>query len=59
MGTIALACFGMAATLVVAGNIETEFMPPLNGGSILYMPSAPQYIRHGCCANLTKYGCGH
>ncbi|MGC6509900.1 MAG: efflux RND transporter permease subunit [Myxococcota bacterium] len=41
---IILACIGMGLTVTIAGRIDTEFMPPLNEGSILYMPSAPPGI---------------
>jgi copper/silver efflux system protein len=41
---IILALIGLGVTVPVALSIQTEFMPPLNEGSLLYMPSAPPGI---------------
>ncbi len=38
---IALAVVAMAATVPVYLDLGSEFMPPLNEGAILYMPTAP------------------
>ncbi len=40
--TIALSVLAVAATIPVYFRLGSEFMPPLNEGSILYMPSAVQ-----------------
>lgn len=39
--TIAVAIVAMAATIPAYLALGTEFMPPLNEGAILYMPTAP------------------
>ncbi|MGD8589414.1 MAG: CusA/CzcA family heavy metal efflux RND transporter [Chromatiales bacterium] len=33
-------CVALAATLPIASTLNSEFMPPLNEGSILYMPTS-------------------
>ncbi len=38
--TVALAIIAVLATLPIYRGLSSEFMPPLNEGSILYMPSA-------------------
>ena len=38
---LALAVIALAFTLPIFSKLGTEFMPPLNEGAILYMPSAP------------------
>jgi len=38
---VALALLAMLFTLPAAWRLKSEFMPPLNEGSLLYMPSAP------------------
>ncbi len=38
---IALAVIAVALTVPAALQIQSEFMPPLNEGAILYMPTAP------------------
>ncbi len=38
---ILLACVAMAFTIPVLSRLGSEFMPPLNEGAILYMPTAP------------------
>jgi Cu(I)/Ag(I) efflux system membrane protein CusA/SilA len=38
---IVLALLAMALTLPAASRLKSEFMPPLNEGVILYMPTAP------------------
>ncbi len=35
------ALIGLLLTIPVFNELETEFMPPLNEGSLLYMPSSP------------------
>ena len=38
---VALATGAMVLTVPILGRLESEFMPPLNEGVILYMPTAP------------------
>ncbi|MCA9605411.1 MAG: efflux RND transporter permease subunit [Myxococcales bacterium] len=38
---VALATGAMVVTVPILGRLESEFMPPLNEGVILYMPTAP------------------
>src|SRR6185369_14983995 len=38
---IALAAAAVAVTIPMLGRLGSEFMPPLDEGSILYMPTAP------------------
>jgi len=38
---VALAIGAMVVTVPILGRLESEFMPPLNEGVILYMPTAP------------------
>jgi Cu(I)/Ag(I) efflux system membrane protein CusA/SilA len=38
--TIAVACLLLIATIPIFNSLGTEFMPPLNEGSILYMPTS-------------------
>ncbi len=38
--TIAVACLLLVATIPIFNSLGTEFMPPLNEGSILYMPTS-------------------
>ena len=40
-GVVAAAVIAMILTVPAALRLQSEFMPPLNEGSILYMPSAP------------------
>ncbi len=40
-GVLALALAIVAATAIPLGKVGSEFMPPLNEGSLLYMPSSP------------------
>jgi len=37
---VALFCAALAASLPIASSLNSEFMPPLNEGSILYMPTS-------------------
>jgi Cu(I)/Ag(I) efflux system membrane protein CusA/SilA len=39
-GVLALFCAALAASLPIASSLNSEFMPPLNEGSILYMPTS-------------------
>jgi Cu(I)/Ag(I) efflux system membrane protein CusA/SilA len=41
VGVVVLAVLAMLLTIPAALQLDSEFMPPLNEGSILYMPSAP------------------
>jgi Cu(I)/Ag(I) efflux system membrane protein CusA/SilA len=41
VGVVAAAALLVLATVPVALSLGTEFMPPLNEGTILYMPTAP------------------
>lgn len=38
--TLAIFCAGLTVTIPVASTLDSEFMPPLNEGSILYMPTS-------------------
>ena len=40
-GVVAAAVIAMILTVPAALRLQSEFMPPLNEGAILYMPSAP------------------
>jgi Cu(I)/Ag(I) efflux system membrane protein CusA/SilA len=40
-GVVATALVAMVLTVPAAMRLKSEFMPPLNEGTILYMPSAP------------------
>ena len=37
---VSLACLGLLSALPLFKSLDSEFMPPLNEGSILYMPTA-------------------
>jgi len=38
--TLALFCVGLTVTIPIASTLDSEFMPPLNEGTILYMPTS-------------------
>lgn len=40
-GVVTIAVFAMLLTVPAALRLQSEFMPPLNEGTILYMPTAP------------------
>jgi copper/silver efflux system protein len=44
---LASACVMMAATIPIAGRLGSEFMPPLDEGTLMYMPSTPPGISIG------------
>jgi Cu(I)/Ag(I) efflux system membrane protein CusA/SilA len=52
--TIAFAAVAILATIPVAGRIQSEFMPPLNEGSILYMPTATSGMSIDTAAELLQ-----
>ena len=41
---IAIACGMLVATVPLYGRLGSEFMPPLDEGTLLYMPSTPPGI---------------
>ena len=43
-GTVLLALFMVGVTLIPFGRLGSEFMPPLNEGDLLYMPTTPPGI---------------
>ncbi|MGB5694148.1 MAG: CusA/CzcA family heavy metal efflux RND transporter [Polyangiales bacterium] len=53
-GVILLAILGMALTVPVFLKLQSEFMPPLNEGTILYMPTAPPGMSVTEAANVLQ-----
>ncbi|HSN81997.1 MAG TPA: CusA/CzcA family heavy metal efflux RND transporter [Polyangiales bacterium] len=51
---IAVAIVAMAATIPIFLRLESEFMPPLNEGTILYMPTAPPGMSVTEAANVLQ-----
>jgi Cu(I)/Ag(I) efflux system membrane protein CusA/SilA len=51
---IALALLAMLLTVPAFMRLQTEFMPPLNEGAILYMPSAPPGMSIGEAAKIVQ-----
>jgi Cu(I)/Ag(I) efflux system membrane protein CusA/SilA len=51
---VAGALLAMASTLPVALSLGREFMPPLNEGTILYMPTAPPGMSIGEAADVLQ-----
>ena len=52
--TIAIACVALAATLFPALRLGSEFMPPMDEGDLLYMPSAQPGLSAGKAAQLLQ-----
>ena len=53
------ALLGIVVTMPVALSLGSEFMPPLNEGTILYMPTAPpghvdRPRRSACCSSMDR-----
>ncbi len=51
---IALSVLGMVLTIPVFTRLSSEFMPPLNEGAILYMPTAPPGMSTTEAANVLQ-----
>ena len=54
VAVILCAVFGMGATVPVALQLKSEFMPPLNEGAILYMPTSPPGISITEASNILQ-----
>ena len=55
--TLACALLLMAATVFPYMRLGKEFMPPLNEGTLLYMPTAAaRYLDHRSHARPANYG---
>jgi len=52
--TIAIACVALAATVFPAMRLGGEFMPPMDEGDLLYMPSAQPGLSAGKAAQLLQ-----